>query len=115
MDGTTDGEIALLVTTVSEEADAAHLARLLVSEGLAACVTRMPGVHSVYRWKGQVEEADEIVLVVKTTKDRLHDARAYLLGAHPYALPEVLESTDIRASAPYAAWVRENVRSTPTP
>jgi periplasmic divalent cation tolerance protein len=84
-----------------------RIARALVEEGLAACVNAHP-VRSVYRWKGAVEAADEVTLVIKAPAGGLDRLRERLVELHPYELPEfVALDVDLAASLPaYVAWVR---------
>jgi periplasmic divalent cation tolerance protein len=103
-----DSALAIVLTTLGADADAASLARTLVDERLAACVNVLPPMTSLYRWKGVVEEDREQQLIIKTTSDRTVALAARLRELHPYELPEfvVLDAT---ASVAYAAWVREAV------
>ena len=107
----TDASIALVLTTLGADADAAALARTLVGEHLAACVNVLPPMTSVYHWKGAVEQDREQQLVIKTAPDRLAALEARLRELHPYELPEfvVLDAT---ASAAYARWVRTGPSAT---
>lgn len=98
-----------LVLSTAPEKDAARLARGLLEAGLCACVARVPGLVSVYRWKGAVEESDEVQLVVKTTRARFDAVRDWLAANHPYEVPEILCVPVLDASAPYAAWLRGEV------
>ena len=95
--------------TVGTEADGLAIARTLVDERLAACVTVLPPMTSVYRWKGQVEQEREHQLVMKTTRDRVPALEARLRAIHPYELPECLV-LDASGAAAYLAWIEENVR-----
>jgi periplasmic divalent cation tolerance protein len=99
--------LALVLTTLGGDADAAALARTLVEEQLAACVNILPPMTSVYRWKGSVEEEPERQLVIKTARARVPALEARLRELHPYELPEFVV-LDAAASAAYAAWVGEN-------
>ena len=79
---------ALLVfSTVGDSDDAERVARDLVDRRLAACVNIVPGLTSVYRWKGRVETEGELLLVIKTTRDRFEALREALLSVHPYEVP----------------------------
>jgi periplasmic divalent cation tolerance protein len=103
----TDLRIAL--TTVGDRTAADRLARALVDERLAACVTIVTAAHSVYRWRGAVESADELLLIVKTTVAAWPRLVARLPALHPYELPELVALAPADASPAYAAWVRESV------
>ncbi len=106
---TPDDDIALLMTTVATVQDAERIARILVEERLAACVSRTPGVQSLYRWQDAVESTEEILVLVKTTAGRLQEARGRLAAIHSYELPEILVCEHVASSPAYAAWVRASV------
>ena len=101
--------IAIILTTLGADADAAALARTLVDERLAACVNALPPMTSTYRWKGAVEQDREQQLVIKTTADRVPALQARLRQLHPYELPEFLV-LDATGSDAYLGWVRESTR-----
>jgi len=73
-------------------------------------VNLVPGVRSVYRWEGKVEEAAETLLVLKTTARRLPALEAAVTELHPYAVPEMIALPVHRALPAYAAWVRAGTR-----
>ena len=101
----TNGVHVVLVTAPDSEV-AAQLARRLVEEGLAACVNLVPGVRSIYRWQGAVQEDPEVLLIAKT-RAALVDALAVRVRAlHPYELPEVIALAVVAGSEPYLDWVR---------
>ena len=105
--------VLLAYSTCPDAASADLIARTLVSERLAACVNRLPGVHSTYRWHGHVEQADEVLLLIKTTADRLDAMTARLRNLHPYELPEVI-AVEVRAGLPaYLDWVSAETASLP--
>ena len=93
------------------DADVAHrIADALVAERLAACVQLLPGVASVYRWQGQVERAQEVLLLAKSTRDRLDALSARVVELHPYELPEVV-AVDLAGGLPgYLAWIADETR-----
>jgi periplasmic divalent cation tolerance protein len=101
-----DPGIRVVLTTVPDAEVGARLARALVAERLAACVNLVPGVQSFYRWQGQLEEAAELLLVVKTRADRSAALAARIQALHPYELPEVLELAPSGGSAAYLDWLR---------
>ena len=93
----------VLVTAPVEAADS--LAEKLVAERLAACVSRTGGVRSVYRWKGAVEHADEVQLVLKTSDAALPRLVARIRALHPYELPEIVALEVAWTLPEYALWV----------
>lgn len=95
----------LVFCTCPDTASARRIADAVVGERLAACVNLIPGLVSVYRWQGQIEQADEILLLIKTTQDRLPALTARLTELHPHELPEVL-AVEADAGLPaYLEWV----------
>jgi periplasmic divalent cation tolerance protein len=104
-----DSDAVIVLTTLSADADGAVFARTLVAEGLAACVSVLPAMTSVYRWQGSVEEAREQQLVIKTGAGRVA-ALAERLGAlHPYEVPEFLVLRVSEGSEAYLRWIRDSV------
>ncbi|WP_159016576.1 divalent-cation tolerance protein CutA [Cognatiluteimonas profundi] len=87
-----------------------RIAQALVDERLAACVNVVPGVHSVYRWQGAVERADEVLLLVKTTNARLEALTARVRSLHPDELPELVAVEVAGGSPAYLAWVAQQTR-----
>lgn len=100
----------VLLSTVATRDDAERIAQALVERRLAACVNVVPGVVSVYRWKGKVEKEGELLLVIKTRGERLEDLKGALLaGLHPYEVPELVVLPVAGGHAPYLDWIAENV------
>ena len=99
------GEVVALLVTAPDEETGRRIARALVEERLAACVNVLPGVHSFYRWKGVVEEADEVMLVAKTRAERAAALAARVRALHPYELPEVVALPVTDGSRAYLRWV----------
>jgi len=103
--GAKRSRVRVVLTAVPDAEVGARLARTLVEERLAACVNLVPGVRSFYRWQGRLEEAGELLLVVKTRADRRAALAARIQALHPYELPEVLELAPSGGSAAYFDWV----------
>lgn len=97
--------------TCPDAASAERLAEALVGERLAACVNVLPGVRSVYRWQGSIERADEVVLLIKTTHDRLDALAARVRALHPYELPELVAVEAAGGLPDYLAWVAAESRA----
>lgn len=97
----------LVLTNVPQQALADSLARSLVEQGLAACVNILGPVASVYRWQGQIEQASEIPLLIKTTQARYRELEQAILQAHPYEVPEIV-ALPLAAGLPaYLAWMQQ--------
>jgi periplasmic divalent cation tolerance protein len=104
--GTNDPASALLVLVTAPSAEkAAELARAVVEERLAACGNVVPGLRSIYRWEGKVQDDAEALLLLKTTPARFEALRARLLALHPYQVPEVLAVPVAAGSPAYLAWI----------
>lgn len=94
----------LVMTTASGDEAAAALARALVEEGLAACVSRLP-IVSVYRWQGKICEDGEVMLVVKTSASRLVEVERRIGELHDYECPEILAVAPEHVEARYLEWL----------
>ena len=102
---------ARLVLTTAPSAEAAdRLARTLVEEQLAACVTLVPSIQSVYRWQGAMESATETLLLLKTSVERLPALEARLLALHSYQTPEFLVLPVESGSRSYLDWLAASLR-----
>lgn len=101
----------LVLTNVPEQEQASALARSLVELGLAACVQIQAPMTSVYRWQGQLEQAIEIPLLIKTTQARYRELEQAILAAHPYDVPEIV-AVPLTAGLPaYLHWMDEQTRA----
>jgi periplasmic divalent cation tolerance protein len=101
--------LLVLVTAPSAEV-AAGLARALVEARLAACGSVVPGLRSLYRWEGRVQDEAEVLLLLKTTRARFEALRDEVLRRHPYQVPEVLALPVEAGSAAYLAWLEGELR-----
>lgn len=95
----------VVLITAPDLETARTLARALVSSGTIACANLVPGVESIYRWRGAVEEAREVLLVAKTTAARLAELEARVSELHPYEVPELVVLAPEHVAAPYLAWL----------
>ena len=99
----------LVLTSAGSARQAGMLAQALVEDRMAACVTVLRGAESVYRWKGQIESANESVLLIKTTEDQLEALEKRLKELHSYETPEFLVLKVDAGSAEYLAWLQSSV------
>ncbi|MGC2298061.1 MAG: divalent-cation tolerance protein CutA [Acidobacteriaceae bacterium] len=98
-------DVRLVLTTAGSGDEAEHIAHSLVDEGLAACVNIIPGLTSIYRWKGEVEAAPEILLLIKTTIHNLAPLEEAIRRLHSYEVPEFLVLRPESVSQPYLNWL----------
>ena len=103
-------EARVVLSTCPDARTAEALARALVDERLAACVNLVPGVRSIYRWQGEVEEAEEFLLLVKTTAANVALVTARIEELHTYEVPEVVVIRADGGSARYLEWIAGQVR-----
>lgn len=100
-----NGGARLVMTTAPDRAVAEEIARELVHKGLAACVNLVPSLRSIYRWKGEIEEADEVLLLAKTEASRIPELERMLGEIHPYEVPECVVLSPEHVEAKYLAWL----------
>ena len=98
--------VCVVLVTAPDDETPGKIARALVEEKLVACVNIVPGVRSVYRWEGAVQEDAEVLLVLKTRADRCAAVAARVADLHSYDLPEVLVLPVSAGSDAYLDWVR---------
>ena len=99
--------VLLVLTNLPDRPAAEKLAEVLVSEGLAACVNVLAPCRSVYRWKGALQNDEEIPVLIKTTVARYPALEAAIRANHPYELPEIVALPVERGLAAYLDWVSE--------
>jgi periplasmic divalent cation tolerance protein len=98
--------VQVLLITAPDAGVGVSLARALVEEGLAACVNVVPGVRSIYRWEGAVQDDSEVLLIAKTREALLPALTARVEALHPYDVPEVIALPIAGGSPAYLAWLR---------
>lgn len=95
----------LCLSTCPGAETATRIARTLVEERLAACVNRIPGIGSIYRWQDAIHDDTEVLLVIKTTRQRFDALRKRLVELHPYEVPELVALEIAAAHASYLDWI----------
>jgi periplasmic divalent cation tolerance protein len=103
-------DVAMLVlSTLPGPEKAAEIARALVEARLAACVSLVPAVRSIYRWQGAVSDDTETLAIIKTTAERYDELARRLVELHPYEVPEVIAIPVAAGHAAYLAWLGDAV------
>lgn len=97
--------LLLVTTNLPNNETARHLARTLIEQRLAACVSILPVCRSVYHWQGVIEEAEETPLLIKTTQEQYAALEAGIRALHPYELPEIIAVPIVAGLPEYLAWV----------
>lgn len=98
-------DVLLLMTNLPDEASAGVLAAHLVEHRLAACVNQLAPCRSIYLWQGQVEQAHEVPLLIKTTRERYVAVEAAVRALHPYDVPELIAVPVVLGLPAYLDWV----------
>ena len=100
----------IVLCTLPDIDQARQIGTSMVREQLAACVNLIPRIESIYRWKGEVETAGEVLAIFKTTPDSYPALERALREAHPYEVPEILAFRADSGLAEYLSWVAGEVR-----
>lgn len=98
----------ILLCTCPDDAVAANLSTQLVEQGLAACINRIPGLTSVYKWEGEMKSGTEVLLMIKTSVAASERLIKELKRLHPYELPEIIAVPITAGYEPYLNWIRES-------
>ena len=103
-------ELLVIITSFASFEDAKKMAHQLIEGRLAACVQIQEGIHSIYRWDGQVCEGNEVLLSAKTVADKWVDISSFIKSHHPYDLPELIAYTPEKYEAQYGKWVQAELK-----
>jgi periplasmic divalent cation tolerance protein len=101
--------LVVLCTCPTREV-ASAIATAVLEERLAACVNQLPGIKSLYRWEGRIEDDEELLLLIKTTSQLFPALEEMIRDLHPYDVPEIIGLPLTVGSKDYFAWIRNSVR-----
>jgi len=96
--------------TIDSQENAQKIASKLLSERKAACVNIIPAVESQYWWQGKIENADELMLMVKTRASLMDELVALVKSIHPYSIPEIIALPIIGGNEDYLQWIEKETR-----
>ena len=99
----------VVITTVGTEEQAYLIAREIVARRQAACVNVVPGIRSIYRWKGKICKDGELLLIVKTLEGEFEGVAATIRELHSYELPEILSFAVTRGEQGFLDWIAGSV------
>jgi periplasmic divalent cation tolerance protein len=105
------GPILVIFVTVGNEKEAIRIGEGMVSARLAACANIVPGVQSIYHWKGKVVKAQETLLILKSTKTRYRALEKAIKAMHTYETPEIIALPVKEGLDQYIGWVRNETHS----
>jgi len=98
-------DFIMIMVTVGKEEEATEIARLLVGTKLAACVNIVPGIRSIYRWKGEICDDPEILCIIKTRNVLLQQVMEAVKNIHSYEVPEIISLRIDEGSDDYLQWL----------
>ena len=103
------GEFIVVYVTAGSAEEGERIAAALVEERLAACVNRVSGVRSTYRWEGKIEDSEEQLLIIKTSRDLFERLKQKITELHSYSVPEIIALPIVQGSESYLNWLDEEL------
>ena len=100
-----DFDYCVVYCTCPSEPIAENLAKTLLGQSLVACINIIPAVSSHYMWEGATTSETEVMLVMKTKKEKLHDLELKIVAEHPYECPEIIAMPIVFGNTAYLKWI----------
>jgi periplasmic divalent cation tolerance protein len=101
---------SVVLVTAPDLKTARRLAKAALEKRLIACASLIPKIESHFRWKGKIENGDEVLMSLKTTASKLGPLEKLIAAAHPYDTPEFIVLSIAQGSKRYLDWIAESVR-----
>lgn len=105
------GQVLVILVTVVNQKEAVRIGEGMVNAKLAACANIIPGIQSIYRWKGKIVKAQEVLLILKSTKLRYRALEKAIKAMHTYETPEIIALPVKEGLNRYMGWVRSETHS----
>ena len=102
-------KVVIMVTAVSRR-ECRKIARRLIEEKLAACVSITQSIQSVYRWEGKIDQSKEFLMLIKTTRNLFPQIKVEIAQIHSNHTPEIICLPIIDGSPNYLQWISDSVR-----
>jgi periplasmic divalent cation tolerance protein len=100
----------IVVYVTAPEDEAVDLAKTLVEERLVACVNIVPGLRSIYWWRGEIEDEAEVLCIMKTRGNLFEPLRDRVRELHSYEVEEIIALPIMAGNLPYLDWIKENTQ-----
>ncbi|MGA2404031.1 MAG: divalent-cation tolerance protein CutA [Syntrophobacteraceae bacterium] len=104
-------EISIVLVTAGSEEEASTIGRTLIEEHLAACANIVPRIRSIYRWKGQIYDEQEFLIIIKTRTSLFDALEKRVKELHSYEVPEIISFPVARGLPQYLEWVQEETEA----
>lgn len=105
------GQVLVILVTAVNQREAARIGEEMVNARLAACANIIPGIQSIYRWKGKVVKEQEALLILKSTAPRYRALEKAIKTMHTYEIPEIIALSVKKGLDRYVGWVRSETQS----
>jgi len=100
------GQVLVILVTAVIQVEARRIGKGMVDAKLAACANIIPGIQSIYRWKGKIVKAQEVLIILKSTRPRYRALEKAIKAMHTYETPEIIALTVKEGLDRYIGWVR---------
>ena len=99
------GDYIVVLVTASSKKEAKKITNVILEKKIAACVNMIPGIKSLFHWKGKIDKASEVLLIIKTRKDLFKKLEKIVKQNHSYAVPEIIALSVVQGSKDYLDWI----------
>ena len=100
----------IILITAKDKKEADKIAKKLIKSKLAACVNIVGGIKSLFWWQGKVDQAKELLLIVKSRKEKFAKIAKLVKAIHSYAVPEIIAIPVVCGFQPYLNWINDSIR-----